>query len=160
MCLLIALSLFHYYTAGFGLLRETTHRGIHMAFVLGLIFLVFPLLKSSNKLAPRATAMAPLGISWADWACAAAAAVTSLYIPYIFDDMAFRVGNPMPIDVIMGSTLILVLLEATRRSVGWPLPAIAVAMILYALYGRSFPGLLAHAGSFPASSFIPAPRGA
>ena len=40
--LLIALSCFHYYTAGFGLLRETTHRGVHLAFVLGLIFLVFP----------------------------------------------------------------------------------------------------------------------
>jgi TRAP-type uncharacterized transport system fused permease subunit len=39
--LLVALSCFHYYTAGFGLLRETTHRGIHLAFVLGLIFLVF-----------------------------------------------------------------------------------------------------------------------
>ena len=39
--LLIALSLFHFYTAGFGLLRETTHRGVHLAFVLGLIFLVF-----------------------------------------------------------------------------------------------------------------------
>jgi len=37
--LLITLSCFHYYTAGFGLLRETTHRGIHLAFVLGLIFL-------------------------------------------------------------------------------------------------------------------------
>src|SRR5215213_6636844 len=42
MALLIALSCFHYYTAGFGLLRETTHRGVHLAFVLGLIFLVFP----------------------------------------------------------------------------------------------------------------------
>ena len=39
--LLIPLSCFHYYTAGFGLLRETTHRGVHLAFVLGLIFLVF-----------------------------------------------------------------------------------------------------------------------
>ena len=39
--LLIALSLFHFYTAGFGLLREATHRGVHLAFVLGLIFLVF-----------------------------------------------------------------------------------------------------------------------
>ena len=39
--LLIVLSCFHYYTAGFGLLPETTHRGIHIAFVLGLIFLVF-----------------------------------------------------------------------------------------------------------------------
>jgi TRAP-type uncharacterized transport system fused permease subunit len=33
--LLITLSCFHYYTAGFGLLRETTHRGVHLAFVLG-----------------------------------------------------------------------------------------------------------------------------
>jgi TRAP-type uncharacterized transport system fused permease subunit len=39
--LLFSLSLFHYYTAGFGLLREVTHRGVHMAFVLALIFLVF-----------------------------------------------------------------------------------------------------------------------
>ena len=37
--LLILLSLFHYYTAGFGLLQEITHRGVHLAFVLGLIFL-------------------------------------------------------------------------------------------------------------------------
>ena len=44
--LLIILSCFHYYTAGFGLLRETTHRGIHLAFVLGLVFLVFPARKS------------------------------------------------------------------------------------------------------------------
>ena len=39
--LLITLSCFHYYTAGFGLLQETTHRGVHMAFVLAMIFLVF-----------------------------------------------------------------------------------------------------------------------
>ncbi|MBW3633580.1 MAG: TRAP transporter permease, partial [Chloroflexi bacterium] len=36
--LLIVLSIFHYYTAGFGLLPEMTHRGIHLAFVLGLVF--------------------------------------------------------------------------------------------------------------------------
>ncbi len=39
---LVLLSAFHYYTAGFGLLQEVTHRGVHLAFVLGLIFLVFP----------------------------------------------------------------------------------------------------------------------
>ena len=47
--LLLALSFFHYYTAGFGLLREATHRGIHMAFVLGLIFLVFSAFKSDQE---------------------------------------------------------------------------------------------------------------
>src|ERR671917_825828 len=51
--LLLTLSLFHYYTAGFGLLREATHRGIHMAFVLGLIFLVFSAFKDDqNRIAP------------------------------------------------------------------------------------------------------------
>ncbi|NNC00836.1 TRAP transporter permease, partial [Corallococcus exiguus] len=43
--LLVVLSLFHYYTAGFGLLPEMIHRGIHLSFVLGLIFLVFPFSK-------------------------------------------------------------------------------------------------------------------
>ena len=46
--LLIALSAFHYYTAGFGLLREATHRGVHLAFVLALIFLVFAFSKKEG----------------------------------------------------------------------------------------------------------------
>src|SRR6187402_1439812 len=59
--LLIALSCFHYYTAGFGLLRETTHRGVHLAFVLGLIFLVFPASRrtSSAGALPRNRLLAP-----------------------------------------------------------------------------------------------------
>ena len=40
--LLIVLSCFHYYTAGFGMVRETTHRGLHRACVLGRVFVVFP----------------------------------------------------------------------------------------------------------------------
>src|SRR5882757_3426120 len=51
--LLLTLSCFHYYTAGFGLLPETTHRGIHIAFVLGLIFLVFSARRSANAQVPR-----------------------------------------------------------------------------------------------------------
>ncbi|WP_417433027.1 TRAP transporter permease [Kiloniella sp.] len=38
----VALSLFHLYTAGFGLLNEVMHRTVHLAFVMGLVFLVFP----------------------------------------------------------------------------------------------------------------------
>ena len=40
--LLVLLSALHDCTAGFGLLQEVIHRGVHRAFVLGLIFLVFP----------------------------------------------------------------------------------------------------------------------
>jgi TRAP transporter 4TM/12TM fusion protein len=143
--LLIALSLFHYYTAGFGLLREATHRGIHMAFVLGLIFLVFSWRGSTAP--PQSSALAPFGIGIIDWLLAIGAAITALYVPWIYDDLAFIVGNPRPIDVVMGSIAILCVLEATRRSVGWPLPIIAICAMLYALYGRAMPGILVHPGT-------------
>ncbi|MEY3116698.1 MAG: Sialic acid transporter permease protein SiaT, partial [Pseudomonadota bacterium] len=82
-----------------------------------------------------------------DWLLAGACAVSVLYIPYVFDDLMFRVGNPSNMDVIMGSILFISLLEATRRSMGWPLPIIAIGFTVYALLGPYFPGLLKHAGA-------------
>ncbi len=145
--LLLVLSLFHYYTAGFGLLQEVTHRGVHMAFVLGLIFLVFPHRHALLEKAAEHRLTSPGNVPWFDWLLAAAVAASVLYIPYIFDDLTFRVGNPLTIDVVMGSVLIVTLLEATRRSMGWPLPIIAIGFMVYALTGPVFPGLLKHAGA-------------
>jgi TRAP transporter 4TM/12TM fusion protein len=145
--LLLALSFFHYYTAGFGLLREATHRGIHMAFVLGLIFLVFSAFKSGQERIAPSSWWRPGSISLIDWVLAVAAAVSSLYVPWIFSELAFRVGNPSSTDVLMGTILIVVLLEATRRSVGWPLPVIAIGVMLYAYFGPSMPGILQHPGA-------------
>jgi TRAP transporter 4TM/12TM fusion protein len=145
--LLIALSIFHYYTAGFGLLQEVTHRGVHLAFVLGLIFLVFPWRRALLERSAEHRWYAPGGVPLFDWALAIAVAASVLYIPWIFDDLAFRVGNPSTLDVAMGSILIVALLEATRRSMGWPLPVIAIIFMVYALAGPIFPGLLQHAGA-------------
>lgn len=140
--LLAALSSFHYYTAGFGLLRESTHRGIHLGFVMGLIFLVFGI---SRKQSPPRFHIGLIPIY--DWLLAICAAVTCLYVPYVFNDLAFRVGDPLPIDVLFGSIMILVTLEATRRSMGKALPIIAVCFMLYALFGRYAPGVLVHPGT-------------
>ena len=145
--LLITLSCFHYYTAGFGLLRETTHRGVHLAFVLGLIFLVFAGSKSASESKPVNTLLRPGGVPLVDWLLAAVCAMSVLYIPYVFEDLAFRVGNPGTLDVVMGSVLFVTLLEATRRSMGWPLPIIAIGFTAYAMLGPYFPGLLQHAGA-------------
>ena len=49
--------------------------------------------------------------------------------------------------LIGGTILIVALLEATRRSMGWPLPIIAIAFMAYAMAGPVFPGLLKHAGA-------------
>ncbi|MFN9504594.1 MAG: TRAP transporter permease [Rubrivivax sp.] len=145
--LLIALSLFHYYTAGFGLLQEITHRGVHLALVLGLIFLVFPHRKGLLEAAQPSSLLRPGGVPLVDWLLALAVAAAVLYIPWIFEDLAFRVGNPSTLDVAMGSILLVALLEATRRSMGWPLPLIAIGFIAYAMAGPAFPGLLKHAGA-------------
>jgi len=145
--LLIALSAFHYYTAGFGLLQEITHRGVHLAFVLGMIFLVFAFSASSAERSVRSSFLNPGGVPLVDWLLAGACALSVLYIPYVFDDLMFRVGNPSNMDVIMGSILFITLLEATRRSMGWPLPLIAIGFTVYALLGPYFPGLLKHAGA-------------
>ena len=144
--LLITLSAFHYYTAGFGLLREATHRGVHLAFVLGLIFLVFAFSKKEG-IQRESSWHHPLGLPLYDWLLALAAIVSALYIPYVFDDLAFRIGNPDTLDVVMGTILMVTLLEATRRSMGWPLPIIAILFMTYAMVGQSFPGLLKHAGA-------------
>ena len=145
--LLIALSAFHYYTAGFGLLQEITHRGVHLAFVLGMIFLVFAFSPSSAERSVKSSLLNPGGVPLVDWLLAGACALSVLYIPYVFDDLMFRVGNPSNMDVIMGSILFISLLEATRRSMGWPLPIIAIGFTVYALLGPYFPGLLKHAGA-------------
>ncbi|GAB3776839.1 TRAP transporter permease [Ramlibacter monticola] len=147
MALLIALSCFHYWTAGFGLLRETTHRGVHLAFVLGLIFLVFPRTRRHYGEPARSSWHSPGGVPWTDWLLALACAASVLYIPWVFDDLAFRVGNPGLADVVFGSLLFVTLIEATRRSMGWPLPLIALGFTAYALAGPWFPGLLKHAGA-------------
>src|SRR5690606_27071638 len=91
--LLVALSLFHYYTAGFGLLQEMIHRGIHLSMVLALVFLVFPLVKQGYDQPARSSLLRPLGIPVLDWLLAIASVVVVLHVPLIpLDDLAFRVG--------------------------------------------------------------------
>ncbi len=142
---LFVLSCYHFYTAGYGIPQATTHRGTHLAFTLALIFLSFVIWGERKE--PRNTLLTPLGLPIYDWVLVVAGIVSAMYVPWIFTDLAMRVGNPFPIDVFMGTVLIVVLLEATRRSMGWPLPVIALLFIAYAYFGQSMPGVLVHPGA-------------
>lgn len=142
---LFVLSCYHFYTAGFGIPQATTHRGLHLAFTLALIYLSFSALGARRD--PVRGLLNPLGLPFFDWVLAIAGIVSAFYVPWIFDDLAFRVGAPLMIDIVMGTVLIVVLLEATRRAMGWPLPVIALLFIAYAYFGRSMPGVLTHPGA-------------
>ena len=74
-----------------------------------------------------------------DWALAALALVALLYPLLVFDDFARRVVRPTGLDVVLGVVAVLLVLEATRRTVGWVLPAICLGFVAYAMLGGLLP---------------------
>ncbi|BBK37084.1 C4-dicarboxylate ABC transporter permease [Allostella sp. ATCC 35155] len=145
--LLLAMSLWHIYIAGTGMPQTHWLAAMHLAFVLSTCFLVYGATKRHHDDMPPSRWYAPGGVPLYDWALAAIGALAALYIPWTLDDLAFRVGNPTNLDILFGTILIFVVIEAARRSMGWPLTVIVLIALAYALYGYVVPGLLAHPGS-------------
>ena len=82
-----------------------------------------------------------------DWVFAALASGFSLYLLVFFD--AIFIGRPgahTPIDLMVGVIAIAMVIEATRRTMGIFLPVLAIATVLYGLFGPYLPGGLAHRG--------------
>lgn len=142
--IMFLLSSYHFYTAGFGIPRATLHRGVHMGVSLFLVYLSFAAFNSGRN---KTTGFVILGVPVTDWIFALAAAVSAFYVPYVYDQLQFRIGNPNQLDIIMGTVLLVTLLEAVRRSMGWPLPVIALLFIGYAYFGQSMPGIFIHPGA-------------
>ncbi|MGF1609401.1 MAG: TRAP transporter permease [Kiloniellales bacterium] len=146
--LLVAISLYHFYASGFGLIRELLHRGIHISFVLGLVFLLFSPGPVRLGELPQPAWYRFEGIGLPDLAFSILSIACALYLPLLPPDIvAQRVGNPSQSDVLMGTALLLLTLEATRRSVGPTLPAIALLFVLFAIFGPWAPGALKHGGT-------------
>ena len=145
--LLVSMSLYHFYASGFALIREVLHRGIHLSFVLSLVFLLFGFRKKASK-TPQTGFFYFNGISFLDLIFAILAVVTALYLPLLPpEQLATRVGNPSQNDILMGTALLVLTLEAARRSVGPTLPIIGLIFILFALFGPLAPGALKHGGT-------------
>ncbi|WP_179380813.1 TRAP transporter permease [Jannaschia marina] len=145
---LAAMSIYHFYAAGFALIRELLHFGIHLAFVLGLGFLLFSWRRPSADAAPPRAWWAFDGVSLFDILMAVLAVGAALYLPLLSPEIvAQRVGNPGTLEIFMGSALLLITLEVARRSIGPTLPIIAIVFILFALYGQFAPGALKHGGT-------------
>lgn len=144
---LVAMSVYHFYASGFALIRELTHRGIHLSFVLALVFILFGVRKSGPEVPPKAWYRFD-GVPLIDIVLALLAVGAALYLPMMPPEaLAQRVGNPSSMDIFMGSALLILVLEATRRSVGPTLPIIGILFICFAFFGPWMPGALKHGGS-------------
>ncbi|NLP17550.1 MAG: TRAP transporter permease, partial [Firmicutes bacterium] len=101
-----------------------------------LVFLLYPISKKSDK----------SRIPFYDYLLAALGVSIGVYILFNYNQLVLRAGAPTQMDLIMGFFAILLVLEATRRSIGPELPIVAIAFLLYAYFGPMLPGLLGHRG--------------
>ncbi|WP_071459182.1 TRAP transporter permease [Bacillus massilinigeriensis] len=134
---LLSFSLFQLYTAVFGVLTAQLQRTIHLGFALALIFLLFPARKKN---------LVKHKVAWYDVLLAIGAVAVGAYWPLMIDELTMRVGRLTELDFYIGLLAIVLVLEATRRTVGLPIMIIALLFIGYALFGPYMPGFFAHGG--------------
>lgn len=130
----VAMSLFHLYTA-YAIVPAQELRPIHVGWVLFLVFLLFP---AARRFRHRV-------MPW-DWIAAAAAVASIAYMLHGGDDFMDRNTLPDRTDIVFGVLLIVLLLEAVRRTSGWILTVVVAAFIAYALFGDHLPEPWEHRG--------------
>jgi TRAP transporter 4TM/12TM fusion protein len=125
------------FLAGFGVFNSTEIRSIHLAFAIFLVYLSFPMHR--GRIVHE--------IPWYDWLLALLALAGASYLFLFYEQLADRAGAPILVDVVIAVMGIVLLLEATRRALGWPLTLIALCFLGYSLAGPWLPDLLAHKGA-------------
>ena len=130
----LTFSTYQLIVAGFSPLSSLTMRSLHVGFLLLLTFLMYPALKSGKL----------TSIVWYDWLLAAAGFALSFY-HWIFEaDLIQRSGDPTTADLVVGTIMVVLVFEATRRILGLALPLVCGTFLLYGLFGQYLPGPLAH----------------
>jgi len=132
----ISFSLFQLYTAAFGVLDAHLQRAVHLAFAMALVFLLYPSRKSWSR----------EHLHWIDAVLAVVATAMPLYIVVFYKELVYRAGMTTTTDMIIGALGILLVLEAARRVVGWPLVTVALIFVVYAFAGPYIPGTFGHRG--------------
>ena len=105
-----------------------------LAVTLALTFFVYRPFARSGRNSDRADNPGAL-----DWALGALALVAAAYPLFVFDEFTRRVVRPTTLDLVFGILTVLLVLEATRRTVGWLLPALCGAFLAYAFLGNLIP---------------------
>ncbi len=128
-----------------GIFVDMPARGLHLAFGLALCFLMFGARKSYGR----------TRVPWQDVGLAVLAVLCASYLWLGYDGIVERNGILLSIDVfgfmfpfeaILSFTGIVLLLEATRRGVGWPLVFICFIFLAYSMLGQIMPDIISHKG--------------
>jgi TRAP transporter 4TM/12TM fusion protein len=131
----IAMSLYHIYVTAFGPPEALVLRGTHLMFALSLVFLLYPTRPAGGRgwrVLDGVLLLAGLGI------------VLHIFVNYeYYTNRIIYIDELTLQDKFWGVVAVLVVLEATRRVLGWALPLTAMCFLAYALFTRvQFPVLL------------------
>ena len=137
MAIGILWSAFQLWTGGIEIMVAMQQRAVHLMFTEILIFLLFPMRKKWVK------SRWALGV---DLVLAAVSAYLGLYVFVEYEVLTQRIGITTTMDLVLGSVAVILLLEATRRAIGFAMPLIAAVFLLYAYFGQYAPDLFAHRG--------------
>jgi TRAP transporter 4TM/12TM fusion protein len=136
---LIAMFCYHFYVAFTGLPEPLDIRSTHVSFILFLGFLHYRL--SSND---KST-----DIPWYDCLLALAGLTSAVFIHVNYEAISFRMPYFDPLTTgewIVGCLTIVLVLELTRRSIGFTLPLLVILAIVHSVFGPYFPSILNHPG--------------
>ena len=121
----VAMSLYHMYAAAFGPPEAVIFRGTHLLFALTLVFLLFPLVPRGG--AWRIADALLLAAGWAS--------VLHIFVNYeYFTSRIIYIDELSLADKAFAVVAVLIVLEATRRVIGWALPLTAIVFVVYASF--------------------------
>jgi len=130
---------------GWGIFVDLPARGLHLAFGLALGFLMFPSVWEAEKTWRNGITIVLGGLAF----------LVCAYGWFAYDGIVSRDGIlltlpvarwDIPAEAILGGAGIVLLLEATRRSVGLPLVIVCGVFLAYSIYGQSMPDVISHKG--------------
>lgn len=136
---------FYHLAYASGYIRPETlrHRSIHVGMILFMTFAIYPAFKKSSR----------KKIAWYDYILMLLSVIIPVYMWINYQAIIDRVGNADKVDVIMGTILVLLVIEGARRITGWALPLIGIVFMVYALMGArqglipiNVPGVFLHRG--------------
>jgi TRAP transporter 4TM/12TM fusion protein len=141
----VSMSVYHLTVAFIGAPQQFFFRSTHLLFALILVFLMYPTFREKTGGAQEhvrddAGGNMPVegrGASWIDLIFIVASFVTIAYIWFNHDHLLSRfvfVEDPSPTELVLGTIFTLIVLEATRRVIGWALPVTAMLFLLYAFF--------------------------
>ncbi len=142
----LLMGVFHMYTAGVRLLPGVQQRTIHLAFSLALIFLIFPARTKESRTGEGKASDEYRPLYLLDLFLVGLSFAIGVYVFVEYENLSFRIGMPNLADSLCSVTAILLVMEATRRVIGWSIVIISLIGMLYLAVGSHLPRVIAHTG--------------